>query len=71
MHEERRRQEARDHRMRSLRVLGGVVAVVTAAGVVGVLVANRDGGGAGAQSVAVPAGASGDGRVVIDRKSVV
>lgn len=51
--------------MRSLRVLGGVVAVVTAAGVVGVLVADRDGGGAGAQSVAVPAGASGDGRVVI------
>lgn len=65
MHEERRRQEARDRRMRTVRVCLGVVAVVAVTGVVGVLVANQGHEGEPTQSVAVPAGASGDGRVVI------
>ena len=56
MLKERQRQETRDKRMRGLRIVGGVTAVVAIAAGTGVLMATHDEPDGPAKAVAVPAG---------------
>lgn len=66
MREERRRQEARDKRVRVLVVLGAAFAVLAVTAVVGIVLSNggSDGGVDAKGSAAPPSGAIGDGVVI-------